>query len=42
MNLQHDRIAALCEQMKFARVASEWPAIAQQAAETEASFADFL
>lgn len=42
MNLQHERIAALCEQMKFARVASEWPAIAQQAAETEASFADFL
>ena len=42
MNLQHERIAELCEQMKFARVASEWPAIAQQAAETEASFADFL
>lgn len=42
MNLQHDRIAELCEQMKFARVATEWPAIAQQAAESEASFADFL
>jgi DNA replication protein DnaC len=42
MNLQHDRIAALCEQMKFARVAADWPAIAQQAAATEASFADFL
>jgi DNA replication protein DnaC len=42
MNLRHDRIAELCEQMKFARVATEWPAIAQQAAQTEASFADFL
>lgn len=42
MNLQHDRIAELCEQMKFAGLATDWPALAQQAADTEASFADFL
>ena len=32
MNLQHDRIASLCEQLKFARLQSEWPAVAQDAA----------
>ena len=42
MNLQHERIAALCEQLKMACLASEWPALAQQAARDEASFADFV
>ena len=42
MNLQHERIQALCEQLKFARLHVEWPAIAQQAAKEDASFADFL
>lgn len=42
MSLQHDRIAALCEELKFARVHAEWPALAQEAAHSEASFADFL
>lgn len=42
MNLQHQRIAALCEQLKMACLASEWPALAQQAARDEASFADFV
>ncbi|MCZ4317341.1 IS21-like element helper ATPase IstB [Comamonadaceae bacterium G21597-S1] len=42
MNLQHDRIANMCEQFKFNRLASQWPALAQEAARTEASFADFL
>jgi DNA replication protein DnaC len=42
MNLQHDRIAALCEQLKFARLHAEWPAIAQDAAREQASLADFL
>ena len=40
--LQADRIAALCDQLKLARLATEWPALAQDAARTEASFADFL
>jgi DNA replication protein DnaC len=42
MNLQNERIAHLCEQFKFARLATQWPALAQEAARTEASFADFL
>lgn len=42
MNLQHDRIAALCEQLKFARLHAEWPAVAQEAAREQLSFADFL
>jgi len=40
--LQEDRITSLCEQLKLARLAAEWPALAQDAARTEASFADFL
>jgi len=42
MNLQHDRIAALCSDLKLYRIASDWPPLAQDAARTEASFADFL
>ena len=42
MNLQHDRIQALCEQLKFARLQTEWPAVAQDAAREQISFADFL
>ena len=42
MNLQHERIGALCEQLKFARVQVEWPGLAQQAAREQLSFADFL
>jgi hypothetical protein len=39
MNLQHERIEALFAQMKFARLHTEWPAIAQHAAQQQASFA---
>lgn len=42
MNLQQERIAGLCEQLKMACLAAEWPALAQQSAREEASFADFL
>jgi DNA replication protein DnaC len=42
MNLQHERIEALCAQLKFARLHTEWPAIAQHAAQEQASLADFL
>jgi DNA replication protein DnaC len=42
MSLQHQRIAELCEQLKMARLGSDWPALAQDAAREEASFADFL
>ena len=42
MNLQHQRIEALCVQLKCARLAAEWPAIAQHAAREQTSLADFL
>ena len=31
MNQQHDRIVALCEQLKLDRLGVEWPALAQDA-----------
>jgi DNA replication protein DnaC len=42
MSLQHQRIAELCEQLKLAGLGAQWPALAQDAARNEASFADFL
>ncbi len=42
MNLQHQRIEALCGQLKFASLHTEWPAIAQHAAREQMSLADFL
>ena len=42
MNLQHERIAHLCAELKLERIAAEYPALAQKAAEEEASFAEFL
>ncbi|WP_244481637.1 IS21-like element helper ATPase IstB [Bradyrhizobium pachyrhizi] len=42
MILQQERIASLCEQLKMACLATEWPGLAQQAAREEVSFADFL
>jgi len=42
MDLQHERISELCEQLKLARLANDWPALAQDAARDGASFADFL
>lgn len=42
MSLQHARIAELCQHLKLVRLESEWPALAQDAARTEASFADFF
>ena len=32
----------MCERLRLARMACEWPALAQQAAGSEASYADFL
>jgi DNA replication protein DnaC len=39
---QDVRIAGYCEQLKLIRLTSEWPGIAQDAAKSESSFADFL
>lgn len=42
MNLQHTRITELCHALKLEGMASDWLHLAQQAATTESSFADFL
>ena len=42
MSLQQERISALCSGLKLERMAAEWPALAQQAAGAEGSYADFL
>lgn len=42
MSLQHERIAELCEQLKFARLGNDWPSLAQDAARYGASFTDLL
>jgi DNA replication protein DnaC len=42
MNLQHERIAHLCAELRLERIAIDYPALAQKAAEEEASFAEFL
>ena len=41
-DLQHARIAVLCEQLKFTRLQTVWPDAAQKAAKEDSSFADFL
>lgn len=42
MNLQHDRITELSQNLKLERIGSDWPHLAPQAADREESFADFL
>lgn len=40
--LQHERIAALCEELKLASLAEQYSPVAQTCAQKESSFADFL
>ncbi|HGD3508831.1 TPA: IS21-like element ISKpn7 family helper ATPase IstB [Klebsiella pneumoniae] len=42
MNFQHERIDALCQQLKLERVATHYPVLAQQAVREDFSFTDFL
>ncbi|WDA22722.1 IS21-like element helper ATPase IstB [Aeromonas hydrophila] len=42
MNLQHERIQALCQELKLDRINTDWSPLAQQAAQKEVSYADFL
>ena len=42
MSLQHARIAELCHGLKLERMAAEWSGLAQEAAQDERSYADFL
>jgi len=42
MNLQHERIRVLCEELRLAAVVERYPEVAQSAADEQKSFADFL
>ena len=42
MDLQHQRIAELCEDLRLAGIAGQWSALAQDAAQRSVTFADFL
>jgi DNA replication protein DnaC len=42
VNLQQERIATLCGALKLDRIGSEWPGVAQRAAQQQASHGDFL
>jgi DNA replication protein DnaC len=42
MNLQHERIAGLCAQLKLDCIATDWAPLAQRTATTNSSMADFL
>lgn len=42
MNLQYERLSHLCTELRLSGLAVEYPAAAQKAAESEASFIDFL
>jgi DNA replication protein DnaC len=42
MNLQHERIAALCDELRLSAVAENYPPLAQAAVDDQKSFADFL
>jgi DNA replication protein DnaC len=42
LNLQHQQIQALCEELKLPALQVQWSALAQRVADTQGSFADFL
>jgi len=42
MNLQHQQIQTLCEELKLPALQVQWSALAQRVADTQGSFADFL
>lgn len=42
MNIQHERIAKLCETLKLLSLPTIWPSLADKAVKNEDSFADFL
>jgi DNA replication protein DnaC len=42
MNLQHQHIHALCEELNLPALQTQWSALAQRAADIQGSFADFL
>ena len=42
MSVQHERLIALCNELRLGGIAAQYPALAQTAAEKRTSFTDFL
>jgi DNA replication protein DnaC len=42
MNIQHQRVVELCNELRLGGVAAQYPALAQKAAEKRTSFTDFV
>ena len=42
MHVQHERLIALCNELRLGGIAAQYPALAQTAAEKRTSFTDFL
>jgi hypothetical protein len=42
MNIQHQRVVELCNELRLGGVAAQYTALAQKAAEKRTSFTDFV
>jgi DNA replication protein DnaC len=42
MNVQHERLIELCAELRLGAIAAQYSVLAQQAAEQQSSFTDFL
>ena len=42
MNVQDERIQSACDALTLSAIAEQYPALAQEAADTDASYTDFL
>ena len=42
MSVQHERLIELCNELRLGGIATQYPALAQTAAEKRTSFIDFL
>jgi DNA replication protein DnaC len=42
MNVQHERVIELCAELRLSAIANQYSVLAQQAAEQQSSFTDFL
>jgi IstB-like ATP binding protein len=42
MNIQHQRVVELCDELRLGGIAAQYTALAQKAAENKSSFTDFV
>ncbi len=42
MNLQHQRISELCQQLRLEHIANDWPDLASKTIEQDKTLSDFL